>query len=174
MPVSEEYSRDHAIAEFFTQTCTTRSACESKALELVGGKVVPVEVQGVCSYSVYAGPELEHVVQFRLESLKLDPQTATLARQVYGSLAPSVQFCGALGEGDKAEKEPLLVYVMDRMRSISHLDFILSYGFPENSESNFASRKNLMTDIARYAGSFYTFPGDRYILKRGGLLTSHQ
>jgi hypothetical protein len=157
MPVSKEYSHDHAIAEFFTQTCTTRSACESKALELVGGKVV-VEVQGVCSYSVYADPELQHVVQFRLESLKLDPKTATLARQVYGSLAPSVQFHGALGgeEGDKAEKEPLLVYVMDRMRGISHLDFILTYGFPENSESNFASRKNLMTDIARYAGSFYT------------------
>lgn len=167
MPVSEEYSRDHAIAGFFTQTCTTRSACDSRALELVGGKVVPVEVQGVCSYSVFAGPELKHVVQFRLESLKLDPKTATLARQVYGSLAPSVQFHGALGgEGDKAEKEPLLVYVMDRMRGISHLDFILTYGFPENSEPNFASRKNLMTDIARYVGSFYTFPGDRYILKR--------
>ncbi|KAF2433742.1 hypothetical protein EJ08DRAFT_706182 [Tothia fuscella] len=154
-----EYSWEHAIAEFLTQTCTTRSVCESKALELVGGKIRPVEVQGVCSYTVYAGPKLEHVVQFRLESLKLDPKTATLARQVYGSLAPSVQFHGVLeGEGDEAEKEPLLVYVMDRMRGISHLDFILTYGFPENSESNFASRKNLMTDIARFMALLWKAP----------------
>ena len=39
---------------------------------------------------------------------------------------------------------------MDRMRGISHLGFILKYGYPQNSESNFAARKNLMTDIARY------------------------
>lgn len=154
MPVSEVYSLDHAIAEFFTLTCATRSACESKALELVGGRVVPVEVQGVCSYSVYAGPELNYVVQFRLKSLKLDQRTVNLAREIYGDLAPSTQFHGSLGKDDKAEKEPLLVYVMDRLRGISHLEFILTYGFPENSETSFATRKNLMTDIARYASSF--------------------
>jgi hypothetical protein len=53
-PISEEYSRDDAITEFFTQTCTTRSSCESKALELVGGtEVVPVEIQGVCVATQY-------------------------------------------------------------------------------------------------------------------------
>ncbi|KAF2184560.1 hypothetical protein K469DRAFT_633284 [Zopfia rhizophila CBS 207.26] len=158
MPVSKEYSQDDAIAELFTQTCTTRSSCESKALELVGGTVVPVEVQGVCSYTVYAGPKLEYVVQFRLKSLKLDLKIATLAEQVYGSLAPSVKFHGALDENDNAEKEPLLVYVMERMMGITHLDFILAHGFPENSESNFASRRNLMTDIARFMALSWNAP----------------
>ena len=66
MSGSEEYSRDAAIAEFFDQTRTTRASCDSKALELVGGNVVPVDVQGVCSYTVYTGPQLKYVVQFRL------------------------------------------------------------------------------------------------------------
>lgn len=154
MAVSEEYSQDGAIAEFFTQTSTTRSACDTKAVELTRGKVVvPVVVQGVCSYSVYAGPELEFVVQFRLKSLKLEPETANLARVIYGSLAPSVEFHGMLGEDDDKvdkKKEPLLVYVMTRMRGISHLDFVLASEYPNNSEERFVSRRNLMTDIARY------------------------
>lgn len=151
MSDSEEYSREAAIAEFFNQTCATRASCDSRALYLVGGKVVPVEVQGVCSYTVYAGPHLKYVVQFRLKSLKLDIETAALATEVYGSLSPTVRSNGELGsEGDDAGKEPLLVYVMDRMQGLTHLDFILKYGYPQNLESNFAARKNLMTDIARY------------------------
>jgi hypothetical protein len=104
----------------------------------------------VCSYTVYAGPNLEHVVQFRLKSLKLELEIATLARLVYGSRAPSVQFHGELADNDISEKEPLLVYVMERMKGISHLDFILAHGFPEDSLSNISARRNLITDIARY------------------------
>jgi hypothetical protein len=130
MSASEEYSREAAIAEFFNQTCATRASCDSKALYLVGGEIVPVEVQGVCSYTVYAGPQLKYVVQFRLKSLKLDTKTATLATEIYGSLSPTVKFHGELrSEGVEARKEPLLVYVMDRMRGLSHLDFVLKYGF---------------------------------------------
>ncbi|KAF2494029.1 hypothetical protein BU16DRAFT_590927 [Lophium mytilinum] len=132
----EEYSRDAAIAEFFNQTCATRASCDNKALKLVGGKVVPVEVQGVCSYTVYAGPQLKYVVQFRLNSLKLDTKTATLATEVY--------------EGDETGKGSLLVYVIDRTRGLRHLDFILEYGYPQNSESSLVARKNLTTDIARF------------------------
>lgn len=87
MSNSEEYYLDSAIAEFFNQTHATRASCDRKALELVGAKVVPVEVQGVCSYTVYAGPQLEYVVQFRLKSLKLDAKTESLARDIWLSIA---------------------------------------------------------------------------------------
>lgn len=119
----------------------------------MGGKVVPVDIQGVCSYSVYAGPKLEYVVQFRLQSLKLNLETAALAREIYGPLAPSIEFHGTLGEKVTSanKKEPLLAYVISRIRGITHLDFVLANGYPENSEKSFVSRKNLMTDIARYA-----------------------
>jgi hypothetical protein len=36
-----EYSLDIAIAEFFTQTSATREACDTKAKDLVVGKVAP-------------------------------------------------------------------------------------------------------------------------------------
>jgi hypothetical protein len=174
MSNSKVYSQGAAIAEFFNQTYATPASCDCKALDLVGGEeVVPVEVQGVFSYTVYAGPQLEYVVQFRLRSLKLDTKTAALAAEVYGSLAPTVKLYGELGlegagDGDEVEagrdneKEPLLVYVMDRIRGLTHLNFILKDMYPQNSKANFAARKNLMTDIARYVQYMYR---TRYFLK---------
>lgn len=64
-----------------------------------------VAVQGNCSYSVYAGPSLEYVVQFRLKSLLLDMEVASLAREVYGPFAPAVSFEGQLGDETKDYEE---------------------------------------------------------------------
>ncbi|KAK4077135.1 uncharacterized protein Triagg1_4102 [Trichoderma aggressivum f. europaeum] len=145
-----EYSNDAEIAGFFTtKTSAARSACDARARELVGGSVVPVEVQGACSYSVYAGPDLEYVVQFRLKSLKLKTETTALACKIYGALAPEVSFEGEIGDEIEG-KEPLYVYLMRRIQGITHLDFILAHGFPENSHENFARRKTFMADVARF------------------------
>ena len=154
MSAYPEYSLDIAIAEFFSQTSTTREACDIKAKDLVGGQAVPVTVQGNCSYSVYAGPEFKFVVQFRLKSLMLKSEIVTLAREIYGFLVPNASFHGQLG-GDG--KEPLFVYVMNRIQGISYLDFVLANGFPENSDENFVWRKTLMSDVARY-GPLSVFP----------------
>jgi hypothetical protein len=62
MPAYSEYSLETTIAEFFTQTSATREACNTKARDLVGGKVVPVTIQGNCSYSVYSKLKLEFIV----------------------------------------------------------------------------------------------------------------
>ncbi|KAI9891264.1 MAG: hypothetical protein M1814_002954 [Vezdaea aestivalis] len=142
-----EYSLDTAIAEFFLQTSATHEECDRKAKEIAKGKVVPVTVQGNCSYSVYAGPELEFVVQFRLKSLVVKSEIMTKAREVYGSLAPFTSFHGQVGEDGG---EPLFIYVMNRVPGISYLDFILANGFPENSDDNFIWRKTLMKDVARF------------------------
>ncbi|KAL7810802.1 hypothetical protein V8C44DRAFT_365449 [Trichoderma aethiopicum] len=144
-----KYSKDAEIASFFAKTSANRSACDTRARELAGGSVVPIEVQGVCSYSVYAGPDLEFVVQFRLKSLYLKTETSILARQIYGTLAPKVSFEGQIGD-DIDGKEPLYVYLMSRIRGITHLDFVLAHGFPENSQENFARRKSFMADVARF------------------------
>jgi len=102
MSAYPEYSLDVAIAEFFSQTSASREACDTnKAKDLVGGKVVPVTVQGNCSYSVYAGPEFDFVVQFRPKSLILKSEIVALAREIYGSLAPNTSFHGQLGEDGK-------------------------------------------------------------------------
>jgi hypothetical protein len=95
-----EYAVDEEIEAFFKKTSATRDECHARAKELAGGNVVPVQVQGVCSYSVYAGPDLEYVVQFRLESLALKSGLPSLVREVYGSLAPTVSFEGVVGDGE--------------------------------------------------------------------------
>jgi len=153
-----EYSLDAAMAKLFSQTSATRAACDIEAKDLAGGQVVvPVTVQGNCSYSVYAGPGLEFVVQFRLKSLMLESETMTLAREIYGSLVPSVSFHGQLG--DDHGKEPLFIYVMNRIQGISYLDFALANGSPENSDENFAWRKTFMSDVARYGPpSVFPYP----------------
>jgi hypothetical protein len=127
------YSVDQQIALFFEKAAATRSACDSFVREHLGGDVIPVAVQGVCSYTVYAGPNAELVVQFRLKSLQLRMETMNLARTIYGPFAPQVSFRGQIGED--IEREPLCIYVMSRIRGISYLDFILAHNsyMSENS-----------------------------------------
>lgn len=146
-----EYSVDQEIATFFEQTSTTREACDNFATEQLGGDIVPVAVQGVCSYTVYAGPNAEFVAQFRLKSLQLKMDTANLARDIYGSFAPQVTFRGQLGE-EVEGKEPLYIYVMSRMRGISYLDFILEHisQVPLNSPGFSSWRRSLVIDAAKY------------------------
>ncbi|KAB5554755.1 hypothetical protein GE09DRAFT_1122247 [Coniochaeta sp. 2T2.1] len=151
---SQEYAVDDEIAAFFSQTSVRHEACDALAKELVGAdQVVPVAVQGVCSYTVYAGQDLGYVVQFRLMYLGLKEETAILARQIFGTFAPDVPFKQKPGEHESTTaggQEPLLVYVMTRIRGISRLDFILTHGFPENSPDNKARRKNLIRDVASF------------------------
>ncbi|KAI9835329.1 MAG: hypothetical protein M1819_002473 [Sarea resinae] len=146
-----EYSVDEEIADFFAQTTATRSACDTFAREHLGGNTVPVAVQGVCSYTVYAGPSAEFVVQFRLKSLQLRMETANLARTIYGHFAPEVTFRGQIGE-DADSKEPLYIYVMSRIPGITYLDFILAHnGHVSENSAEFSSwRKNLVIGIAKF------------------------
>lgn len=155
---NQQYTVDDEIAAFFSKTAVTRDMCDGLAKDLVSGdQVVPVAVQGVCSYTVYAGQGLGYVVQFRLKSLGLRGETAALARRIFGTLAPEVSFRQQLGEDSEAAgQEPLLVYVMTRIQGMSRLDFILAYGFPENSPENIARRKNLIQDVARSAVGFWS------------------
>ncbi|KAG2417377.1 hypothetical protein HFD88_008596 [Aspergillus terreus] len=98
------YSADEEIANFFERTTATLSACDTFAREHLGGKVVPVAVQGVCSYTVDAGPNDEFVAQFRLKPHRLDMETVDLARTIYGDYAPQVPFRGEVGEDVRAKK----------------------------------------------------------------------
>lgn len=70
-PLNED-SVASEIEKFFNRTSEIRAACDARVTKLGGGgTVVPVDVQGACSYSVSAGPKLEYVVHFRLETLTL-------------------------------------------------------------------------------------------------------
>lgn len=147
---NQEYMADQEIVEFFNKTSTSRSACDARAQELVGGDVRPVAVQGSCSYTVYAGPSQEFVVQFRPKSLELNSTMICAIKMAYGDLVPSVNSHDPIGEDDIDGKEPLCAYVFSRMNGVSHLDFILAHDLPENSPEFCKWRENLISDIARY------------------------
>ncbi|EFR03714.1 hypothetical protein MGYG_06711 [Nannizzia gypsea CBS 118893] len=148
------------IESFFGQTAATRSECDAFARGL-GGDVVPVAAQGVCSYTVYAGPNSEFVAQFRLKSSQLNMETMDLARDIYGEFAPQVSFRGQIGAAVEG-KEPLYIYVMSRIRGISYLDFILAHNSQEPEDSPLFSlwRKNLVTDAARFFALSWKAPQD--------------
>jgi hypothetical protein len=130
----QNYDVEQDVAAFFTKTTVTRSACDLRATELVSGGLQLVPTQGVCSYTVYAGPTLGSVIQFRLKSLALPPKTMELAHHVYSKVVPEVTFRGQIGEDDVDDgREALIVYMMPRMPGISRLDFILAYGYPEDT-----------------------------------------
>lgn len=145
----QNYDVEQELAVFFTKTTVTRSACDLRATELVDGGLQLVPTQGACSYTVYAGTTLSSVIQFRLKSLALPLKTMKLARQVYGKLAPEVALQGQIGEDDANDgREALIVYVMPRMQGISRLDFILAYGFPEDTPKICDARLTLIKDVA--------------------------
>lgn len=159
MTVYEEYSADDEIITFFNKTTANRVECDNMARHLTGSdKVVPITVQGVCSYTVYVGEHLEYVVQCRLQSLALDTKMSDLVTKVHGSMVPSVAFHGVLGEqvdkNSNTTREPLCVYPMSRMPGITQLDFVLARDFAQNSPIYLPLRQNLISDIARLVLSF--------------------
>lgn len=72
-----------------------------------------------------------------------------LAKQLYGALAPEVTLVGQLGDDNVAGKEPLYIYLANRVRGVTQLEFNLTHACADNSEENFAWRKTLMGDMAR-------------------------
>ena len=145
-----EYSFDEEIAQFFDKTTATRGECDMKAKQLTGSEnVKPVEVQGVCSYTVYSGPELQSVVQFRLRSLDIKPEVIELARVIHGDKVPNISCRGQIGNSETNDREPLIIYLMDRIKGITQLNFVLRNNNGDDSEHNRNCRKNYMTDVAR-------------------------
>ena len=148
--IYSNYSLDSEIAQFFSKTSATRSECDSKAASLTGSpNIESVAVQGVCSYTVYAGPELQFVVQFRLRSLDIKPEILELARVIHGTKVPNISCRGQVGGSGSSEREPLVVYLMDRIGGISQLDFVLRNHTGEDSTFSRTCRMNFMTDLAR-------------------------
>ncbi|CAK7207610.1 hypothetical protein SEUCBS139899_010420 [Sporothrix eucalyptigena] len=162
------YSVDEEIASFFDKTTTTREACDAFAISF-GGCSTPVDIQGVCSYTVYAGSRSEFVVQFRLKSLKLSLEISHIARLIYGDFVPRVEYRGQLGEDrvteneevaaterkdskTKGTKEALFIYVMDRIPGITQLDFVLAHNaeIPEASPGFAQWRMNLTIGVAKF------------------------
>lgn len=148
--VDVEFPSGNTTASFFGHTSATQADCESHVAALAEGKAVPATVQGPHSYTVFAGPDLESVVQFRPKSSPLPTESTVLARKIYGDLAPSVSFEGTIGdETSGSDKEPLLVYKMNRIPGATYQEFIGASDTLDNSVEASSYRKTLMVDLAK-------------------------
>lgn len=135
------YTLDGAIADFFDEFPeTTQQECDERAVELVGGPVHPVLIQGVFSYTVMAGPSQDKIVQFRNPANDLNMDIINLARDVHAELVPTCRADEAIGS--------LSVYVMERLPGIT---YIMARFDQEGTTSEiFQQRQNTIQDFARY------------------------
>lgn len=160
--LSQVSTTDDELNAFFANTSTTQQACDARAKELTGTEVKPVEIQGISSYSVYAGQDL--VIQFRLKAVELKPSMTALAKKIYGGLAPTTTFQGLLGveiagiPPNEDEQPPLAVYSMDRIHGVGCALFFAASPYPPNELRRHEFRETLIRDLARFHAMSWNEP----------------
>jgi len=104
-------------ADFFTRNrlpSDTKTLCwdfVQANLKYPEAAIRETPLQGHCSYTLYLGGDT--IIQFRPRKHQIDLETTTLARRVFGDLAPSTQLLGAaLIPGDQP---PILAYQISRI-----------------------------------------------------------
>ncbi|KAJ5382560.1 hypothetical protein N7517_000471 [Penicillium concentricum] len=105
------YRHDDAINDFFkSNTTVTRQQCDDFAIARAG------DVQGVCSYTVTAGPNKSKLFQFREADSTIDMRNISLAKAVHSEFVASCTYLGALGDS-----RPLHIYEMETLPRTAHI-----------------------------------------------------
>ncbi|KAJ5741046.1 hypothetical protein N7493_000918 [Penicillium malachiteum] len=105
------YNPDSAINEFFnSNTTVTRYQCDEFAVSRAGGVSNALQMQGVCSYTVTAGPNKSKVFQFRDENSIIDMGNITLAKKIHPEFVASCKYLGTIGE-----LQPVYIYEMEHL-----------------------------------------------------------
>lgn len=115
MPQTDSHV-DESIAAFFSETSATREQCDAFARRF--GEPVPVQLQGVASYTVRAGAK---VVQFREEGNSLDEGMLALAGAVHPGVVAACEFHGRVGGSGEGEEEALSIYSMDELPGTNYI-----------------------------------------------------
>ncbi|KAE8377383.1 hypothetical protein BDV26DRAFT_281897 [Aspergillus bertholletiae] len=84
---NQVYSVDQEIADFSETTSTTRAACDRYVKEHFGGDVIPVAIQGVCSYTVYAGRRGGFVAQLEKMLEGKEPLYIYVMNQIHATFS---------------------------------------------------------------------------------------
>ncbi|KAJ5611818.1 hypothetical protein N7528_008923 [Penicillium herquei] len=133
------YSLDGTIDEFFHATTTaTRKQCDDFVISRVGGVPTPVEMQGVCSYTVTAGPDQSKIVQFRDENSAIDTDNLILVKTVHPEFVAGCQYLGIIGD-----VRPVHIYVMDKLPGIAHVMARIPSG-------DMSRQQRIIKDLARF------------------------
>lgn len=161
--------KEENIKTFFARhQSVTRQDCIIEALRIAGGHhVEESHIQGAWSYTLFAGPQLDTVVQFRPPSTSQALPIGKIAKacEIHNlhdesPLVARVEFKGLIGYSSEVvevapdefevEEEPgLAVYTMDRMPGLTHAEFLQVSGNAQNSDEARMARKTFVIDFAR-------------------------
>ncbi|KAJ5563284.1 hypothetical protein N7535_008448 [Penicillium sp. DV-2018c] len=134
------YSLDNAINEFFNSSTTvTRQQCDEYAISRAGGVSTALQMQGVCSYTVTAGPDNSKLFQFRDETSVIDMGNISLAKAVHPDFVASCKYLGTMGEGSR----PVHIYEMELLPGTPHIMARIPL-------EDMARRGNTIKDFARF------------------------
>ncbi|KAL8370291.1 hypothetical protein RB595_000599 [Gaeumannomyces hyphopodioides] len=144
------YTTDDAINGFFANTgaASSRSEYDEFARQRHPGEVQPVDIQGVTSYTVIAGPSGGRILQFREQHALLDMKTMTLAKEVHGDFVPS---CSELGWVGDLKGSRLMVYEMDKLPGET---YIIAQSSPTAREA----RLNTVQSLSKFKYLADTLP----------------
>lgn len=133
------YGLESAINAFFSSsTTTTRQQCDDFAIARAGGVSTPLQMQGVCSYTVTAGPDKSRIFQFRCEDSTIDIGNISLAKAVHPEFIASCKYLGTFGN-----LQPLHIYEMENLSGITHIIARIPPG-------DMSRQSNTIKDLARY------------------------
>ncbi|KAJ5256718.1 hypothetical protein N7478_012822 [Penicillium angulare] len=111
------YSPDGAIDELFnSSTSVTRQQCDKHATARAGCEPTALQMQGMCSYTVTAGPNKSKLFQFRDEHSTIDMGNISLAKAIHPEFVASCKCLGTLGDS-----RPVFIYEMDHLPGIAHI-----------------------------------------------------
>lgn len=134
------YSPDGAIDEFFnSNTTVTREQCDEFAISRAGGVSTPLQIQGVCSYTVTAGPDKSKLFQFRDENSVLDMGNISLAKAIHPEFVASCKYLGPMGDS-----RPVYIYEMEHLPGIAHI-------VARIPPDDMSRQRSTIKDFARYA-----------------------
>ncbi|KAJ5380561.1 uncharacterized protein N7496_002989, partial [Penicillium cataractarum] len=133
------YSPDGAIDEFFnSNTTVTRQQCDEFAISRAGGVSTALQMQGVCSYTVAAGPNNKSkLFQFRDEDSIINMGNISLAKAIHPEFVASCQYLGTLGD-----TRPVYIYEMEYLPGTAHI-------MARIPSENMSRQRNTIKDFAR-------------------------
>lgn len=134
------YSLDGAIDDFFSSNTTVaRQQCDDFAISRAGGVSTPLQMQGVCSYTVTAGPNKSRLFQFRDEDSTIDIGNIRLAKAVHPEFVASCKYLGTMGDS-----RPLHIYEMENLTGTAHI-------MADIPPDDMSRQRNTIKDLARHA-----------------------
>lgn len=141
------YTLDNAIDSFFSEAgaSSSRLECDEAARKRCGGEIRPVNIQGMTSYTVIAGPSGDKIIQFREKGFLLDMQMINLARETHKDVVASCSGLGWVGDPNGSQ---LAMYERDRLPGDNYIITRSSFTHDQQLNTVYSLARFVQTKLA--------------------------